>query len=240
MLALFDCQQPVGSGQHVRIALIEDNQMLARGVRKALRDLGYAVDWLENGASGDDFLRQEGADLAIVDINLPQMSGLDVLQRLRARRDSTPVILLTARGDTADRVAGLDAGADDYLVKPFEMAELAARVRALTRRRPDLQPQREDIGRLCFERRGRRLFGADGEVALSRRELALFECLLDRSGQIVSKIAIADSLYGVGADIEPNAVESQVSRLRRKLAGGGVHIHTARGLGYMLAADENP
>ncbi len=223
----------------MRIALIEDNDMLARGVRKALRDLGYAVDWLADGTRGDAFLLDEGADVAIIDINLPGLDGLEVLRRLRARRDDTPVILLTARGDTRDRVGGLDAGADDYLIKPFEMSELAARVRALARRRPELRPLSERIGALRFDRRARRLFGADGELHLSRREFALFECLLDHLGRIVSKDAIADSLYGVGAAIEPNAVESQISRLRRKLTDAGVHIRTVRGLGYMLDADES-
>ncbi len=218
----------------MRIVLIEDNEMLARGVGNALRDLGHAVDWLADGAEGDTFLATQGGDLAIVDINLPGMSGVELVRALRRRRDSMPVIMLTARSETADRVGGLDAGADDYLVKPFAMAELAARVRALARRRGQLAVEVEEIGDLRFERTTRRLTGPDGLIDLPRRELALFELLLECAGRVVSKDRIGEALYGTGSEIEPNAIELLVSRLRRKLGGSGVEIRTARGLGYML------
>ena len=218
----------------MRIVLIEDNEMLANGVEKALRDVGHGVDWLPDGVSGDEFLSSSGADLAIIDVNLPGMNGFEVVRALRRRGDSMPVLMLTARGETTDRVAGLDAGADDYLVKPFAMAELAARVRALARRRPELQANDTRIGRLCFDQLSRRLVGPDGEIELPRRELALFEFLLDHRGRVSSKEAIAEALYGTGAEVEPNAVELLVSRLRRKLSGTGIEIRTARGLGYML------
>lgn len=218
----------------MRIVLIEDNESLARGVANALRDQGHSVNHLSDGAEGDGFLATEGADLAIIDINLPRLSGLDIVRALRRRGDATPVILLTARSDTAERVEGLDAGADDYLVKPFEMIELSARIRALSRRRPDLRPAIEAVGPLRYDRAARQVSGPEGEIALPRREVALFECLLDHGGRIVSKDRIAEALYGVGADVETNAVELLVSRLRRKLAGTGVEIRTARGLGYVL------
>jgi two-component system OmpR family response regulator len=218
----------------MRIVLIEDNEMLARGVGNALRDLGHAVDWLADGAEGDAFLATQGGDLAIVDINLPGMSGVELVRALRRRRDSMPVIMLTARSETADRVGGLDAGADDYLVKPFAMAELAARVRALARRRGQLALEVEEIGDLRFERTTRRLTGPDGLIDLPRRELALFELLLECAGRVVPKDRIGEALYGTGSEIEPNAIELLVSRLRRKLGGSGVEIRTARGLGYML------
>jgi two-component system OmpR family response regulator len=218
----------------MRIVLIEDNEMLARGVGNALRDLGHAVDWLADGIEGDAFLATQGGDLAIVDINLPGMSGVEMVRALRRRRDSMPVIMLTARSETADRVGGLDAGADDYLVKPFAMAELAARVRALARRRGQLALEVEEIGDLRFERTTRRLTGPDGLIDLPRRELALFELLLDCAGRVVPKDSIGEALYGTGSEIEPNAIELLVSRLRRKLGGSGVEIRTARGLGYML------
>ncbi len=224
----------------MRIVLVEDNKMLASGVQKALVDAGHAVDWLADGVAGNDFLATSGADLAIIDINLPGMSGFDLVRALRRRGEPMPVLMLTARGDTADRVTGLDAGADDYLVKPFAMAELLARIRALSRRRADLEPDVIDLGGLRFDRPARRLDGPTGEIQLSRREMALFEFLLDHRGRIVSKEAIVDALYGTGADIEVNAAELLVSRLRRKLADVDVQIRTARGLGYMLDDKDGP
>jgi two-component system, OmpR family, response regulator len=218
----------------MRIVLIEDNEMLARGVGNALRDLGHAVDWLADGAEGDAFLATQGGDLAIVDVNLPGMNGVELVRALRRRRDSMPVIMLTARSETADRVGGLDAGADDYLVKPFAMAELAARIRALARRRGALVVEVEEIGGLLFERTARRLTGPEGPINLPRRELALLELLLDNAGRVVSKERIGETLYGTGSEIDPNAIELLVSRLRRKLNGSAVEIRTARGLGYML------
>ena len=218
----------------VRIALIEDNKLLADGVAAALRDHGHAVDLIDDGAEGASFIAEAGADLIILDVNLPGLSGFELLRALRARGDITPVMILTARGETQDRVAGLDAGADDYLVKPFEMSELLARVRALSRRARGSAADDEKVGKLRFDRGGRRLFGPAGPVPVSRRELALFEALVDRLGRIVSKSTLTDAVYGVGADVEENAVELLVSRLRRKIVDAGLTIRTARGLGYML------
>ncbi len=218
----------------MRVVLVEDNEMLASAVGSAFRDLGYALDWLADGREADAFLATEGADVAIIDINLPGMSGFDLIAELRRRKDPTPILVLTARGDTRDRVTGLDAGADDYLVKPFEMSELCARVRALARRRPELKPTEEVIGRATYSRSARRLHGPEGAIDLPRRELALFEHLLDHRGRIVSKDEIGDALYGIGTPVDLNAVELLVSRLRRKLKLTGVVISTARGLGYML------
>ena len=130
----------------MRVLLVEDNAGLARGLANALRDYGHAVDWLTSGEEAADFMRVHGADLAIIDVNLPDITGFSVVRALRARGDATPVLMLTARGATEDRVAGLDAGADDYLVKPFEMAELLARIRALDRRRPELRAAAERLG----------------------------------------------------------------------------------------------
>lgn len=226
----------------MRIVLIEDNVMLASGVRKALEDEGHSVETFTDGKAADRHLEFEGADLAIVDINLPGMDGITITQRLRDRQQTFPVIILTARSDTKDRVNGLDAGADDYLIKPFEMIELEARVRALSRRRGEIAKKEENIGLLCFQRNARRLFNTstDQEIDLSRRELVLFETLLGRQGQFVSKSQLADTLYGVGADVEMNAIELQISRLRRNLKGTGAVIRTARGIGYMLDEEQDP
>jgi two-component system, OmpR family, response regulator len=214
--------------------LIEDNLTLARGIENALRDQGYAVDHLDDGRAGDEFLRTAGCDVAVIDVNLPAMSGIEIIRALRARGDAMPVLILTAMGKTSDRVAGLDAGADDYLVKPFEMVELFARLRALTRRRPQFAPSREAVGDLLFDRELRILFQDDRQIDLPRRELALFEFLLEQKGRLIEKDRIANRLYGTGAEVDANAVELLISRLRRKLEGTSVHIRTARGLGYML------
>lgn len=219
----------------MRIALIEDNESLARGIENALQDQGHAVDWLQDGLAGSAFLETAGADVAIIDVNLPGRSGLEIVRALRAKGDATPVLILTAMGKTSDRVTGLDAGADDYLVKPFEMAELTARLRALNRRRPTRNADQEPLGTMVYDRRTRQISGPDGPLpVLPRRELALLDILLDHRGRILAKERIADALYGTGADIDANAVELLVSRLRRKLEGTGVMIRTARGLGYML------
>lgn len=220
----------------MRIAIIEDNQTLAKAIAYRLRDLGHAVDVLHDGDEADAFLACEGADLVVLDINLPGKSGLDVLRNLRTRGKGTPVILLTARGETEDRVTGLDAGADDYLVKPFEMDELAARIRALTRRKALEYGAEEKIGSLVFDRSARRLSHQGEPLELPRRELAVFECLMDRRDRLVSKAQLTDHVYGIGADVEDSAVEPHISRLRKRLAAHGVLIKTARGLGYMLEA----
>lgn len=218
----------------MRIAVIEDNITLANGLAHQLRDQGHAVDILNDGDAGATFLAQEQADIVVLDINLPGRSGLEIVKGLRKRGDMTPVILLTAQCDTKDRVRGLDAGADDYLVKPFEMEELQARIRALLRRRPREEGHLEQIGSLVFDRTGRRVMADQVDLNLPRRELAAFECFVDRPDQIVPKSVLANHLYGVGADIEEKVVEVYVSRLRKRLTQYGVEIKVARGLGYMM------
>lgn len=224
----------------MRIVLIEDNQILARAVSQALRQEGHSVDWLADGADGAGFLAGEGADLAIVDINLPRMSGLEVIRGLVAAGIDIPVLVLTARDGLGDRIAGLDAGADDYLTKPFEMAELCARVRALGRRRGKRSQAVETYGALTFDRLGQRLSGPEGALDLTRREMALWEALFDNAERVVSKSLLGDSIYGTGADVDLNAVELLVSRLRRKIDHYGVTIRTIRGLGYMLQPGDAP
>lgn len=218
----------------MRIAIVEDNETLAKAISFRLRDRGHAADVLHNGTEADAFLAQEGADLVVLDISLPGKSGLEILRALRARGDNAPVILLTARSDTSDRVTGLDLGADDYLVKPFEMDELEARIRALTRRKNLEFGAQDSVGALTFDRTARQVSSSGVRLEIPRKELAVFECLLERRGRIVSKTALTDHVYGIGADVDNTAVEPLVSRLRRRLAEYGVAIKTARGLGYML------
>jgi two-component system OmpR family response regulator len=218
----------------MRIAIIEDNAALAKAIAYRLHDLGHAVDIIHDGADADAHLAQESADLVVLDLTLPGMSGLEVLKALRNRGDGTPVLVLTARGETSDRVLGLDTGADDYLVKPFEMDELEARIRALSRRKNLEYSVTERIGALDFDRSKRELSAAGSVLEVPRRELSVLECLVERRGRIVSKAALIAHVYGVGADVEDTVVEPHISRLRRRLAAFGVEIKTARGLGYML------
>lgn len=218
----------------MRIVIVEDNETLANAIAYRLRDRGHAAEVLADGNEADLYLAQEGADLVVLDINLPGQSGLEILKSLRNRGDGVPVILLTARAETSDRVSGLDMGADDYLVKPFEMDELEARIRALSRRKDLDYGAKESIGGLEFDRAARQV-SVRGEVMdIPRREIAVLECLLERRGRIVPKSQLTDYVYGVGADVEASAVEPHVSRLRKRLQDLGIRIKTARGLGYLL------
>jgi len=221
----------------MRITVVEDNISLAKGISYSLEDAGHAVDVLHDGSEADAFLKSDTSDLIILDINLPGTDGLTLLKALRMRDDPRPVILLTARAEIEDRIVGLDAGADDYLIKPFEMAELNARVRALSRRRPVPQRQMRSIGQLQFDASARQLFADNEQIEMPRRELAVFECLLSADGRLVSKTAILDYAYGVGADVEESVVEVYVSRIRGRLKPYGIAIKSQRGLGYQLLAD---
>lgn len=220
----------------MRITLIEDNASLAKGIRYCLEDTGHAVDHLSDGDAAERFLRSDGADLIILDINLPGVDGLTLLKQMRQRGDTRPVILLTARAETEDRVVGLDSGADDYLIKPFEMAELEARVRALLRRREIPQQHFQKIGTLKYDFAGRQLIDGETEIDLPRREMSVFECLFAANGRLVPKSTLLDHAYGVGTDVADTVVEVYVSRLRRRLSPYGIQIRTQRGLGYQLFA----
>lgn len=218
----------------MRITVIEDNVGLANGIAHCFKDQGHAVNVLYDGQAGLDFLLQEETDIIVLDINLPTMDGLAVLQTLRKSNIATPVILLTARGELSDRVRGLDAGADDYLIKPFEMDELDARIRAISRRKPNVNKSVVELGDLTYDKSARQLFCKGDALALPRRELAVFECLFDRQNSLVSKSQLADFVYGVGTDVDEKVVEIYVSRLRKKLSEFSVVIRSARGLGYMM------
>ena len=218
----------------MRIVLVEDHKMLAEGIQKVLLDEGHSVDFFVDGSLADKHLTLEGADLAIIDINVPSLDGISITKNIRKRKQLFPIIILTARGSTKDRVIGLDAGADDYLVKPFKMDELEARIRALSRRNPALLPKKERIGDLQYDRISRRLYFKDSELTLNRRELTLFEILLNKKNQYISKSFLADTQYGIGSDIHINAIELSISRLRKILIDHNIQITTARGIGYMM------
>lgn len=218
----------------MRIVLVEDNQSLRKGIAYRLEDAGHAVDVLGDGEDADAFLAQEAFDLVILDINLPRRDGLSVLAAMRARGDPRPVILLTARSSTEDRVQGLDAGADDYLVKPFAMDELAARVRALGRRK-EVAPRRTlALGPLTLDLETPQLLERTSAIEVPRRELSVLVTLAEAQGRPVSKQALLDRVYGAGSETDDKVVEVYVSRLRRRLSRHDVGIRVHRGIGYAL------
>lgn len=218
----------------MRILLAEDDKIIADGLCRSLRHGGYAVDCAYTGLDADTALMTNHAyDLLILDLGLPKLPGLEVLKRLRARNSQLPVLILTALDGTSDRVKGLDLGADDYMAKPFELAELEARVRALTRRSSGTTPVIQ-CGALTYDQVGRAAQLEGQPIELSARELGLLEILLSRVGRLVSKDQLVDHLCGWGEEVSHNAIEVYIHRLRKKLETGGVRIATVRGLGYCL------
>ncbi len=218
----------------MRILLIEDDALLADGLARALRHSGYLVDTAADGRAADQLLSSDGYDLAVLDLGLPGLDGSEVLQRLRARRQQTPVLVLSARLAVEERVRLLDLGADDYVVKPVRLDELEARVRALIRRGqggavPDLM-----LGRLRLDTVGKRAWLEDTPLDLNAREWAALEFLSGRVNRIVSKEQLMQALYGWQDDISTNAIEKLMSRLRSKIEIAGITIRTVRGLGYFL------
>lgn len=216
----------------MRILLAEDDSLIGAPVQDALRAGGHAVDWVRDGGQADAALQSEPYDCVVLDLGLPTMDGLRVLRALRRRGASTPVLVLTARDSTADRVQGLDAGADDYLVKPFELDELAARLRALARRSAGATRPLLEHGEVSLDPATREVLRAGKPVALSAREYAVLEALLQRPSAVWSRSQLEERLYGWGEEPESNAVEVYVHGLRRKL--GTEFVRTVRGLGYTL------
>lgn len=218
----------------MKLLLAEDDQVLADGLMRSLRAAGYAVDHVSNGSQADSAVQLHEYDLLILDLGLPQVAGLEVLKRLRSRNQKVPVLILTAADSIEQRVRGLDLGADDFMAKPFELAELEARVRALVRRATGTATALIQFGAFTYDQSARQAT-LDGQVLdLSARELGLLEVLLQRSGRLVSKEQIVDHLCEWGEEVSHNAVEVYMHRLRKKLEGAGLKISTVRGLGYSL------
>lgn len=218
----------------MRMIVIEDDRHLADGVSRSLSRSGHAVDLVTDGLSAQAALASTSYDLVILDLQLPQRSGIDVLRIYRATGGLAPVMILTARNAVEDRVIGLDAGADDYLAKPFELSELEARVRSLLRRASATPTPILRNGELSLDTVGRRVEIAGKGVDFSAREIALLETLLLRVGRVVSKEGLLEKLYGGDEQASENAVEVFVHRVRRKLEPAGLVIRTVRGLGYMI------
>lgn len=218
----------------MRILIVEDDNLLADGLARALRQSGYVVDWARDGKQADTWLADQEYELALLDLGLPGIDGSEVLQRLRARKQHTPVLVLSAREEIEERVRLLDLGADDYLVKPVELSELEARVRALIRRGRASPDPEVLVGKLRLDTVGKRAWLGEVPLELTAREWAALEYLACRVNRIVSKDQIMQALYGWDEEITPNAVEKFISRLRSKLESAGITIRTVRGLGYYL------
>lgn len=221
----------------MRLLLVEDNDRLAGFVAKGLRSAGFAVDTVRLVDEAAAALSTTRYDSVVLDLALPDGDGLAILSTIRMRGDSTPVLILTARDGLSDRVHGLNAGADDYLLKPFAMVELVARLKALMRRPGGALGVCLQAGNVSLDTAGNVVEVGGKPVLLPRREHSLLELLLRRAGRVVSKGTLEEGLYGFGEEVESNSIEVHVSRLRKKLVGAGadVEIHTVRGVGYFVA-----
>lgn len=216
----------------MRILLAEDDPHLGDGLMVGLRQEGYAVDWVKDGAAADLALKTEAYDLLVLDLGLPRQTGMEVLAALRARGQNLPVLILTARDATNDKVQGLDAGADDYLVKPVDLDELAARVRALLRRAAGRSQPQLCLGDLTLDPAARQVTLAGKPVELSAREFALLQVLLENAGRVMTRAQLEASLYGWRDEPDSNALEVHIHHLRKKL--GAERIKTLRSIGYTM------
>jgi DNA-binding response OmpR family regulator len=216
----------------MRLLLVEDDELLGEGVQLALRRAGYAVDWLKDGVSAMLALSDGGFDLVILDLGLPRLDGQALIGQLRARRVGVPILVLTARDQVGDRVAALDAGADDFLGKPFDLSELLARTRALLRRREGGQLPSPTLGDLQLHADSFEVSLGGRRIELPRREFALLRVLMDSAGRIVTRERLQQAMYGWEEDVSSNTMDVHIHHLRRKL--GADRIRTVRGVGYAL------
>jgi two-component system, OmpR family, response regulator len=218
----------------MRVLLVEDDTILGAAVRDQIRADGHSVDWVTRMDAAGDHLASASYDLILLDLMLPDGRGIPFLRGLRARGDVTPVIILTALDQISDRIEGLNAGADDYMVKPFDLSELSARLKAVARRYSGNPNPLIEIGDLAIDLAARRITRAGKPVALTAREWVLFEAFVQRPGQLMSKAQLEERLYAFDDEVESNTIEVHVSRLRKKL--GHEVIETVRGIGYRLGA----
>lgn len=221
----------------MRVLIVEDNVELAQWISRGLRQGGMIVDAVHDGTQAEHVLITQSYDIVLLDLGLPRLDGIAVLRRMRERRSPIPVLVLTARAGVEDRVRGLDAGADDYVGKPVNMAELEARMRALVRRAHGAAQNEVAVGSLSYDSSTRMFHIGDVPLALSRREHSVLEVLMRRAKSPVSKDLLASSIVDLDQAVSVEAIEIYVHRLRRKLESSGVRIRTLRGLGYMLELD---
>jgi DNA-binding response OmpR family regulator len=220
----------------MRLLVVEDEERLRDLLKRALAEAGFTVDALATAADADEAIQTLPYDAAVLDLGLPDGDGIKVLQAARQRGRDVPILILTARDAVADRVLGLDSGADDYLVKPFAMTELVARIKALLRRPGGVLGLTLETGNLTLDTVGREVQVGGAPVAMPRHELAVLELMMRRMGRVVPKAVLEDKLYGLDAEPESNPIPVHIHHLRRRLgaAGATVTIHTVRGVGYML------
>jgi two-component system, OmpR family, response regulator QseB len=217
----------------MRVLVVEDDPMIGRAVADGLQVDGYAVDWVRDGEAAELALKHGPYDLAVLDLGLPRKGGFDVLKALRRARIEVPVLIITARDAVADRIAGLDHGADDYLVKPFDLDELLARARAVVRRRAGRASPEVSFGALTLDPKTREVSWRGNRVELSAREFAVLESLMREPGAVVSRAKLEDSVYGWGEEVGSNSVEVHLHHLRKKL--DPALIRNVRGVGYRIA-----
>ena len=224
----------------MRLLLVEDNERFAGLLERGLAAAGFVVDVMLTARDAAAALRENRFEIVVLDLGLPDADGLDVLGEMRHREDATPVLILTARGSLDARVLGLQSGADDYLVKPFALEELVARLQALLRRPGNFLGVTLKLGNIALDTVARQVLVGDQPIVFSAREISVLEQLLRRSGRVVAKNLLADNIYGLSQEVGSNAVEVYVHRLRKHLAevGARVQIHTLRGVGYLIAEEK--
>lgn len=220
----------------MRILVVEDDVLLGDAIQAGLKQSGYAVDWMRDGVSADQALGTESYAAVVLDLGLPRLSGMEVLRRLRSRSKPIPVLILTAKDTVNDRIGGLDAGADDYLLKPFDMGELAARLRALIRRASGKTELVLQVAGVKLDPAAHRVFHRDRPIELSPKEFAVLHALMLNAGKVLSRAQLEEQLYAWGEEIESNAVEVHIHHLRRKLFSE--LIETIRGVGYLIMNDK--
>ncbi len=219
----------------MRLLLVEDDEILGDGLVEGLKMEGYAVDWLTNGKLADEALKINSYELIVLDLNLPDMEGLDILKALRARKDETPVMVLTAKDTLSDRVLGLDSGADDFVIKPFELDEVCARLRALARRNEGRSVPNIEHKGIVLDPASHQVTWNDEKVDLSQKEFEILSFLMSNIGRVISRARLEESLYSWDSDVESNTVEVHIHHLRKKLEPS--IIRTVRGVGYIIDED---
>ncbi len=221
----------------MRLLLVEDDEILGDGLVAGLKMEGYAVDWLTNGKLADEALKINSYELIVLDLNLPDMDGLDILRALRGRKDETPVMVLTAKDTIPDRVLGLDSGADDFVIKPFELDEVCARLRALARRNEGRSAPTIEYKGIVLDPASHQVTLDDEKIELSQKEFEILSFLMSNIGRVISRARLEESLYSWDSDIESNTVEVHIHYLRKKL--GSAIIRTVRGVGYIIDIDDD-
>jgi len=216
----------------MRLLLAEDDDLLGDGLKTGLKQEGYTVDWVKDGQSAESALMDNEFDLVVLDLGLPRKTGLEVLKQIRGSGRHIPVLILTAKDSIQDRVTGLDSGADDYLVKPFDLEELCARLRVLQRRKAGRAAPVIERGDVCLDPAAHKVFLRGEPVGLSMREFALLQHLLENAGRVIPRARLEEKLYGWDAEVESNSLEVFIHHLRKKL--GTELIRTVRGVGYMI------